>query len=216
MPVNQTSRRRTDARTKGAGWLTLIAVGLLCIPILGGLQAAESKDTEHAALRELNQNVTKALNSADFTALQEQMASTFDITFADQKHLGSMQSLKDYHAQLTSPDGPGIVSMHFEPQADALTRFIGNDVGITHGTSVDTFTKKNGDKVVLHSCWTATMVKENGKWKVSALHAGVDFLDNPILQSVKGGLMSLVYAGAGIALVVGIGLGFVIGRRKAA
>ena len=210
------SGKPEPALTRRAGWITPIIACLLGMTLLGGLEAAESREKDHAELRELHQNVTKALNSADFSALQAQMGSEFDITFADQKYHGTIQSLKDYYAKLTSPDGPGIVSVHFEPQADTLTRFLGNDVGVTHGTSVDTFTKKNGDKIVLHSRWTATVVKENGKWKVAALHAGVDFLDNAILQSVQDRLKTMIYAGAGIGILLGAWLGFTLGRRKAA
>ena len=61
--------------------------------------------------------------------------------------------------------------------------------------------------------WTATMIKEDGQWKLLAIHSGTNFLDNPVLNAVE---KSTVYTGGG-GLAVGLAVGFLVGffvRRR--
>ena len=62
--------------------------------------------------------------------------------------------------------------------------------------------------------WSATVVKEGGEWKVALAHVGTDFLDNPVLEGVKGFAKNLGL-GAGVGgVVVGLVLGWLIGRGR--
>lgn len=192
----------------------VIAVLLISGSALGLAFADVTADKEHEALRELNQNVTASLNNVDFNAFQQYLTEPFDLVFADQKSITSIQQLKDYYAEMTSEAGGGMESIKFEPTADALTRFIGANTGITRGTSVDTFTRKDGRKVVINSRWTATVVKDAGKWKITALHAGVNLLDNAYFKLVTGKMKTMMYGAAALAFLIGLGLGFVVGRRR--
>jgi hypothetical protein len=33
--------------------------------------------------------------------------------------------------------------------------------------------------------WTATMIKDNGQWRILAIHAGTNFLDNPVINAIE-------------------------------
>lgn len=174
--------------------------------------AAMDEQKEHAALRALNQEVTRAINAADFDALKSHLADPFELTFADQKTIQSIQELRDYYAEMTT--GGRMASIHFEPTADALTRFLGNDVGITRGSSKDVFTRKDGRRIDIDSRWTAVVVKQAGQWKISSLHAGVNVLDNAVLRAVAGEMKKWMVRAAGLALLAGLGIGFFLGRRR--
>ena len=174
--------------------------------------AAMDEQKEHAALRALNQEVTRAINAADFDALKSRLADPFELTFADQKTIQSIQELRDYYAEMTTRGS--MASIHFEPTADALTRFLGNDVGITRGSSKDVFTRKDGRRVDIDSRWTAVVVKQAGQWKLSSLHAGVNVLDNAVLRAVAGEMKKWMARAAGLALLAGLARGFFLGRRR--
>jgi hypothetical protein len=64
--------------------------------------------------------------------------------------------------------------------------------------------------------WSATVVKENGEWKVALAHAGTDFLNNPVLDGAKA-VVKKIGVGAGLGgLLAGGVFGVMIGRcRKA-
>ena len=110
-------------------------------------------------------------------------------------------------------DAP-IASLKTEPEAAILTRFIDQNTGICYGTSKDTYTMKDGHAVTINAHWTATVVKENGEWKVAAAHVGTNFLDNPVLTHVISFWQKLAIGVGVIVLLVGVGLGRMLFARK--
>ena len=85
------------------------------------------------------------------------------------------------------------------------------------GSSNDHYTLNNGMDFPVQTRWTCHLVRENGKWLISAFHASANVFDNPILEREK---QAAQLKWGGIALVAGalIGalLGTVIGRRRRA
>jgi hypothetical protein len=65
-----------------------------------------------------------------------------------------------------------------------------------------------GSEYELKNRWTATVVKEDGRWKLASYHVSMNVLDNPILNAAKSGL---VWIGLG-ALVLGSVGGLIVGR----
>jgi hypothetical protein len=54
------------------------------------------------------------------------------------------------------------------------------------------------------------MVRQNGAWTVVAFQFGPSIFDNPVVDALKG----WIYKGAGIAVVLGLVAGLLIGRRS--
>lgn len=141
-------------------------------------------EAEHQALRELKQNVVDALNRQDIDTLLTYFAKPFVFTTVTQEVLTSEDTVKNYyHRMLLSDDSP-IKSFAVEPEADILTNFLADNIGYCYGTSKDSYTlRRNGRTIAMKSRWTAVVVKENNQWKISVVHLGVDFTDNPILEA---------------------------------
>ena len=58
-------------------------------------------------------------------------------------------------------------------------------------------------------------MKDNGQWKVLALHSGTNFLDNPVISAIERSTL-YVASGAGAAgIVLGFLAGFFVRRRRA-
>ena len=94
--------------------------------------------------------------------------------------------------------------------ADELTALYLNDsMGICHGYTQDVYTLKGGQRMDINARWTATMIKEDGKWLVTAIHYSTNMFDNPVLTAVQ---KTMMMVGMGCA-VVGILLGMMIGRK---
>ena len=54
----------------------------------------------------------------------------------------------------------------------------------------------------------------DGQWRLRAIHFGTNNLDNPVLTKVKNTLIRDGIIGAIVALAIGIGLGFLVARRR--
>lgn len=190
-----------------------LSVFLLALGITGA--RAQEREQDHEELRAILRSVTDAMNSKNFAALTPLFHEKFSITTVDQKLFTNIADFKAYYEGLYQGENAPLKSITFKPEADALTEFIGENIGISHGTSTDTFVFSDGDTRVMTSRWTATLFKENGKWKILNVHVGTNLLDNPVISTLE----SYVYkVGAG-TLVAGFIIGFAIAwfmRRKRA
>ncbi len=185
-------------------WIfSFIALAALVI----GAQAQDRKQ-DHDELRAMLKTVTEAMNSRNIDAFAPLFHDKFSITTVDQQVFTNLNDFKTYFNGLFTGGKTPLQSITFTPTADALTEFVGEDIGFVHGVSTDTYTFTDGDTRVMTSRWTATLYKNNGKWKVLNVHIGTSLFDNPVLAALKDWLYK-VGVGAGIA---GLILGFVIAR----
>jgi len=82
------------------------------------------------------------------------------------------------------------------------------DSAIAYGTATDTFELSEGLKFTLNSNWSTTAVKDNGQWKVAALHFSTNLFDNPLLNNAK----RAMWIAAVIAFVVGLAVAWLLAR----
>ncbi|MCI0490887.1 MAG: nuclear transport factor 2 family protein [Blastocatellia bacterium] len=186
---------------------------LLVVAVTGAF--AQEREQDHEELRAMLRSVTEAMNSRNFGALTPLFHEKFSITTVDQKLFTSIADFKAHYEGLYQGENAPLKSITFKPEADDLTEFIGENIGISHGTSTDTFVFSDDDTRVMTSRWTATVFKENGKWKILNVHIGTNLLDNPVVSALE----SYIYkVGAG-ALIAGLVIGFAVAwfvRRKRA
>jgi hypothetical protein len=122
--------------------------------------------------------------------------------------------MQDFYDRMFRSSNALVTSMKTEPEADILTRFVDANTGVCYGSSKDTYTMKSGKVVEMNVRWSATVVKENGEWKVAIAHVGTNFLDNPVLDGAKL-LAKMAGVGAGVGgLVAGFLIGRLLGRGK--
>jgi hypothetical protein len=93
---------------------------------------------------------------------------------------------------------------------DELTILYGGDTGISFGSAVERFKMASGRDFVLPARWSATLVKEDGRWLIASLHVSDNLFDNPLLDLAR----RMIWWAGGIALLLGILIGFLLGRRR--
>lgn len=176
---------------------------------------AEDRQQDHEELRAMLKTATDAMNSKNLDALAPLFYTNFSITTVDQKLFTNLNDFKAYYDSLYNGPNAPLKSIAFKPEADALTEFVGDNIGLSHGTSTDTYTFSDGDTRVMTSRWTATVYKDNGKWKILNLHIGADIFANPVVSTLKSYLYKVgIGAGAG-GLVLGFILAWVLkGKRR--
>lgn len=164
------------------------ASSLILLGVISGLYAQETsaRKQDHDELRALTKTVTTALNNKDYDKLAGCFVDDYAFIAVDQRVIEGKDGLKNYYEAVLKNPKFGIDKIKIEPKADILTKFIGSDVGYCYGTAKNTYIFKDGMVVEMASRWSATLNKKNGKWKVVMVHAGVNFLDNPVLDKVAG------------------------------
>lgn len=188
---------------------SFIITSLFTVSALIEVQA-QDRAKDHDDLRLMLKTGTEALNSGKVDALAPLLHSNFSITTVDQKLFTNLNDFKNYYDQLLK--GP-VKSITFNPTADELTVFVGDNIGLSHGTSNDAYLFSDGDSRIMKSRWTATVYKEDGVWKLLNLHIGTDILDNPVVTALKNSLYRAGIGGGIAGLLVGFLLGRVL-RRK--
>lgn len=166
-----------------------VAMGvLLTVFLASGRGMAQEvtvgREADHTALRALMSNIVVAINSQDVGALSKCFAKDFVFTAVDQTVLTNAASIKAYYAQMLSDKDSPVSAFEMAPKADVLTRFTDANTGYCFGSSDDTYTVRRNKRVVhITSRWTAVVIREDGEWKAAAVHTGVNFLDNPVLEA---------------------------------
>jgi len=152
---------------------------LLCMFQLGAAADAD-RFADHQALRTLRDSVQVALNKGNIQDLRACLARDFTFITSEQTVLTNWTAVATYWDGLFRNDKSPVKGMATKITADVLTQFAGPDTGYCHGTSRDVYTLRNNRKIALKNTWSALLVKEQGEWKVRAVHVGVNFLDNPV------------------------------------
>jgi len=195
-----------------------LSLGILTLTLTlqTGNAADADREADHAALRQLRDKVTAGINNLDAKALFPCFAKEFAFTTVNQTVLTNQTQIQDFFDRMFHSPAGLLTGMHTEPKADILTRFIDQNTGVCYGSAKDTYTLRSGGDVTMDLRWSATVVKEDGQWKVALAHAGTDFLDNPVLSRVSS-LWRKLAMGAGIGgLAVGLLLGLALARRRKA
>jgi len=182
---------------------TILAfLGFLMVSIT--LHATE--DPAHGELRALRTEIIDAIIQGDIDTVIQHVHPDVVVTWQNSEVCRGRQGLKDFFERFGKDSFQGY---KVPPTPDELTILHGGDSGISFGETVAEY-HLLGKHYEIKSRWTATLVKVEGKWLLAAYHISMNVLDNPLLNAAKNGL----YATAGIALVLGIGIGFLVSRRR--
>lgn len=170
-------------KTMKCGVITILATMLLTIGAMAAQGAGDGREADHAALRMLMSKATTALNKQDMEGLAACFTKNFAFTTVDQTVLTSTLSMQKYYDRMLRQKDSPVTSYTISPIVEIPTIFLDENTGYSCGTSDDTYTlRKNSRKVHMPCRWTATVVRENGAWKLASVHTGVNVMDNTVLR----------------------------------
>lgn len=171
-----------------------------------------TEDPAHNELRALRDGLLDAINKGDIERELTYLHPNVVVTWHDATVSRGRDGVRQYmNRMLTGPDKV-VESFGADVDVDELTILYGGDTGISFGSAIEHFKMTSGRTLDLPARWSATLVKENGRWLIANLHASDDLFDNPLLAMAR---RAAWWAG-GIALIVGLALGFFLGRRRRA
>lgn len=181
------------------------AAGLLTIFLSFGLLNA-AEDPAHAELRTLRTEIIDAIVKGDIDKVVQHVHPDVVVTWQNSQVCRGRQGLKDFFEKTGRDSFKGY---KVPPTPDELTILHGGDTGVSFGETVAEY-RLLGKEYGIKSRWTATLVKVDGKWLLAAYHISMNVLDNPLLNAAK----SALYTAAGIAMVAGLAVGVIVGKRR--
>lgn len=191
--------------------IAMLAAGMMALSFGAGAAGQPVEDPAHGELRALRDALVDAVNKKDVDALLRHLHPDVVVTWQNAEVSRRHAGVRAYLARML--DGPDRIVDEFttNPSVDELTILHGGDTGISFGSSRDHFKLRGGQSFDLDSRWSATVVRQDGRWVVAAFHASVNMFDNPLLA----GAQRLALGGAAGALILGLVAGYVIARRRA-
>jgi uncharacterized protein (TIGR02246 family) len=173
-----------------------------------GKTSAAGENPVHNELRALRDGLLAATNKGDVDAMLSFCHPNIRFTTPDGRLHRGHDGVRKYLDEMMKGPNAYVKSFKADVNVDELTLLYGGDTGIATGTSVDQFEVAGGNKFQLTDRWSATLVKENGKWLVADYHTATGVFDNPLLNLAK----RSVYWAGGIGLVLGLA-GGLLGSR---
>jgi ketosteroid isomerase-like protein len=181
---------------------TSLVLGLASSPVT----AAE--DPAHNELRALRTQVIEAITKGDNDTVMQHVHPNVVVTWQNAEVCRGVQGLRDFFNKMAKDTFRGY---KVPPTPDDLTILHGGDTGVSYGYVVAEYNLL-GKRLEFRSRWTATLVKENGRWLLASYHISLNALDNPILGAAK---QSLLWGAVG-AGILGLVIGVLVGRRRKA
>jgi ketosteroid isomerase-like protein len=184
----------------------IICAGLACLPTFAQDQLVE--DPAHNELRALRAHIVEAISQGDFDATLAHVHTNVVVTWQNNEVCRGHDGLRAFFDRLGRD---AFREYKVPPTPDELTILYGDDTGVSFGRVVAAY-RILGKELDLESRWTATLVKEDDRWQLAGYHISMNVLDNPILNAATRSL----YLVGGVALLLGLIVGVLIGRRRRA
>jgi uncharacterized protein (TIGR02246 family) len=196
----------------------LLLLSLVSLPVAAQepaqtpAQAPPSDEATHNELRALRDGLLDAINKGDVERQLTYFHPNAVVTWHNAEVSRGRDGIHKYMSRMLEGPDKVVESFSADVNVDELTILYGGDTGISFGSAVEHFKMASGRALDLPARWSATLVKEDGKWLIASLHASDNLFDNPLLNMAR----RMVWIAAGVALLVGLVIGFFLGRRRTA
>lgn len=199
---------------QGAGFVDAQETGS---PETGGLETGGPETGEatpvdaadvHDQLRQLKQDVETAVNDSQWETLASLLTDNVIVTWLDGTQSHGRAEVLDYMKTKTEGETPIVESFSVDVTVDDLSDLYGETTAAAFGSATSEFVLR-GRSMSVSGPWSATVVREDGVWKLAHVHASVGVFDNPLLSWA----WRFAWVGATVALILGLVIGWWLGRR---
>ena len=191
----------------------LSTIALIVAFTFGGIAFAQTQPAEdpaHAELRQLRDGLLSAMNSGDLEGTLKFLHTNCVITWHNAEVSRGHQGVRDYYSRVMTGPNRIVDSFHCDVKVDELTSLYGTNTGVCFGSSDEQFKLANGKNLNVKGRWTATLIKEDGRWLVASLHVSTNLFDNVMLDLAK----KATGVACAVCFVVGVLIGWFVGRRR--
>lgn len=165
----------------------------------------------HDALRGLRDRLVAGVNAKDPDAIIADLDDDILFTAMNNEVVHGKDEARDYYAKMLVGSQRIVQDMSLTVDVDDLSILLADGkVAMAAGSSVANFDMMVGDSFEVPLRWTATLNNTDDGWKVAAIHFSANMFDNPMM----GGFQTFAYALAGGLGLLGLFIGWLIGRRR--
>ena len=165
------------------------------------------------AIALLRSELIDSFNKGDMNRLLSHLDPDIVTTWQNGEVCRGPEGVRAYYQKMMTGDKRVVARLNTNPTID--DRHIYGDWAVSWGNLHDDYLLTDGRTFKLDSRFTATIARRGEEWKVTSFHASVNAFDNPILGIAARRGATAAGATAGIiALILGVALGFVLGRRR--
>jgi ketosteroid isomerase-like protein len=169
-------------------------------------------EATHNELRALRDGLLAAMRQGDIERELTYLHPNVVVTWHNAEVSRGRDGVRAYLDRMLKGPNKVVASYGADVNVDELTILYGGDTGISFGSAVEHFKMTNGRTFDLPARWSATLVKDGGRWLVASLHSSDNLFDNPLLNLTRRAAVIAGLAGILAGLIVGI----LIGRRRRA
>jgi ketosteroid isomerase-like protein len=194
----------------------LVSLMLLFVPLTdAGPTSKAAENPAHEELRRLRRGLVSAVEQADLDLMLTFLHRDVVVTWLNGEQSRGHEQVREYYNRMVKGDKRVVESFHLEEVEPAeLTTLYGDNAGVAHGTATSRFVMKDGGDFTISGPWTATVVKQDGKWLVAAFHTSTNMFDNPILKLALGWIGRAAALAAIAGFVLGIALVLIVRRFR--
>lgn len=193
----------------------LLATLLLVLATAGACAQDNTAAADHDALRKLKGDLEQSVTRRDFDAVSKLLHKPFMTTVVTQDSFTDLAPMKSYYDSLFTRSTLRMKEVSIKAEADELSQLYTGTFAMTRGSTLERYELADGRAFDMKGRWTAVSIKEpDGSWKLLGIHMGTNFLDNPVLSAIERSMMWVAAGGAGLGLLVGLGAGWLVWRRR--
>jgi uncharacterized protein (TIGR02246 family) len=201
----------------------LILCCVVCLIATGSLSAQDAKkagkdDPAHDELRQLKQALVDAFNKKDVDGLVKNVHPEAVVTWQNGEVSRGPDGIRNYNKRVLEGEKSYLTKVHAEPEVTDLAVLIGDPptTAVAYGKLHDVYTLRDGGELAMDSLFSATCVKQDGRWVIVSFHGSTNVFDNPVINAAEKKVMWWTGGIVGaVALLLGLLGGWLLGRRKA-
>jgi len=188
---------------------------VMVLALVGTASAADPEKPQanveqlHNELRKLKAEVEAAMNRGDIEGVLKHAHRDVVLTSLNAGGGRGHAKVREYNDKLMKGPGRTVESVNVTFTPDELSLLYGGDTAISWGSSLGKYKLVGGAEYEINSRWTSTLVRENDRWLIASFHISANLFDNPVLSAIT----KTLYWVIGIAVLITLVIGFLIGRR---
>ena len=188
----------------------VISGAILLTPACLRGQAPPSPEAPaHNELRALRDALVDAVNANNRDRLIPLLHRNVVVTWLNGEVSRGPEQVRAMYDRMTTGETKVVESVAIKPTTDELADLYGT-TAVAFGSSEDRYRLVRGGDFNIRSRWSATAVREDGRWLIVNFHNSLGAFANPLLDTTR----RMAIWGGILAASVGAALGFAVGRRS--
>ena len=183
---------------------------LLLFAVALPASSQEKDKATHDELRALRDGMLEAIKKGDIERQLVYLHPNVVVTWENAEVSRGRDGVRKYLNRMLNGTDKAVHAYTVDLTVDELTILYGGNTGISFGGATEHFKLVSGTELNNPARWSATLVKQGGKWLIASLHASSNLFENPVLAIQR----KITYIAGGVSLLAGLVLGFLLGRMR--